>query len=116
MIQYRQGDLLIVKLTKEERAERLKWFDVDKAKRISDKVLALGEVTGHRHEVLGDSDLFEFREGQMYLKVNSTATIAHLDTMDKPTGDHDPVQLDEGEYIVQRQREFDGRQNFWVGD
>jgi hypothetical protein len=48
-----------------------------KAKRIDDMVLKHGEVTGHKHELVGDVQIFEL-DGVKYFAVGSDgATLTH---------------------------------------
>ena len=76
------------------------------AKKLSHKVLAEGEMTGHKHQVTeGDATLYE-HEGTLFLKVESdTATLTHEE--------HGPIVLPQGEFEVTIQREYtpDGWRN-----
>jgi hypothetical protein len=48
------------------------------AKPVGHRVLALGEVTGHKHEVLeADATLYVCPNGDMYLSAPSGATVQH---------------------------------------
>lgn len=82
---YRQGELIIKKIDKVV------------GKKLPHLVLAEGEVTGHKHEVVGDAELFE-KDGVLYLKVNEEAQVTHPE--------HDPITLPKGNYQVQPQREY----------
>ena len=76
------------------------------AKKLPHKVLAEGEMTGHKHQVTaGDATLYE-HEGTLFLKVESdTATLTHEE--------HGPIVLPQGEFEVTIQREYtpDGWRN-----
>ena len=92
---YRQGDVV------------LKFGKVPVgAKKLPHKVLAEGEMTGHKHQVTeGDAALYE-HEGTLFLRVESdTATLTHEE--------HGPIVLLQGEFEVTIQREYtpDGWRN-----
>jgi hypothetical protein len=97
---YRQGDVLIVPI--EEAAlprghEELPREPRDGRGRM---VLALGEVTGHAHAVVGPGHLM--REagplGPLLLHVPDGARVVHEE--------HGPIPLPKGWYRVNRQREY----------
>jgi len=85
---YRHGDVLIIPTKKKVQGEPQK-----KA------VLALGEVTGHSHQMTsGKSTLFRFKE-EMYLRVTSKrAALTHEE--------HAKIELPAGEYEVVIQRDY----------
>lgn len=87
--QYRQGDVLI---------ERVKTLPKECAK--ADRaVLALGEATGHCHQIETGAAMFVDVDGQKWLDVFSeTATVVHEE--------HGPVTLPRGRYRVTIQREY----------
>ena len=89
---YRHGDLIIrpVKMGLEEQGSQRKKLD--------HLVLAFGEATGHKHEVVeGDVELFE-EYGTLYLRVKSEeAKIAHPE--------HKPITLPKGTFRIDHQRE-----------
>ena len=66
------------------------------------KELAFGEVTGHAHRV-DVGELFETKEGQLYLKVDRLAHLTHEE--------HKTVTLNPGCYkvTIKRQYNADGR-------
>ena len=71
------------------------------AKRISDGVIARGEVTGHSHrcEVLDAVELYEVETGKMVLRVGENGvSIVHEE--------HRPVMLPQGDYEVTIDREY----------
>jgi len=82
---YRQGDLVVVEVRKVL------------GKKLDHLVLAEGEVTGHKHEIVGNAELFE-HDGTLYLKVNEMAELTHQE--------HGTILLPEGGYRVKRQREY----------
>lgn len=108
-MKFRQGDVLISKV---ERSE---------GKKKKDLVLAYGEVTGHRHQVMcekGEAELYE-KDGTIFLKVEadqvtlyhgSTEQIARQqagETLDYAKEDcHAAVTLPRGDYEIKIQREY----------
>ncbi len=87
-MQYRQGDILIERITTIPR----------QAVTRTDPVLAHGEATGHCHTVDGAVALYE-RDGVLYLRVGSEgATVTHQE--------HATISLVAGVYQVTRQREY----------
>src|SRR5262245_1122853 len=96
--QYRQGDVLVEKIAalpkgcKEVKAGRC--------------VLALGEVTGHAHEVL-DAIMYEGSDGKFYLRVDAPTDLVHTSARFglELSGDHGTVALEPGIYEVTRQAE-----------
>lgn len=86
---YRHGDVIIVPATIPAEAKEVK------AEKI---VLALGEVTGHSHQITkGAGQLFKFDE-KTYLKVTKRATLSHEE--------HKALQLPAGDYEVIIQNEY----------
>ncbi|BAU09816.1 hypothetical protein LEP3755_02910 [Leptolyngbya sp. NIES-3755] len=69
------------------------------AKRLSHLVLAEGEVTGHRHQIIdGIAELYE-KDHVLYLQVLSEiATLSHEE--------HHPIQLPQGTWEVRIQRQY----------
>ncbi len=86
-MKYRQGELLI------EKADGIK------GKKLSHRIIAEGEATGHKHEVItGEAELYE-DGGTLYLKVLSNeAELIHPD--------HNTVVLPKGDYKITTQREY----------
>ena len=84
---YRHGDLLI----KEAQ------IPAD-AKEVEDLVLAYGETTGHKHKLVGQVQVFESAD-QKYIHVEQSAQLVHEE--------HNPITIQEGDYVVVHEREFD---------
>jgi hypothetical protein len=61
------------------------------------KELAFGEVTGHAHRV-DVGELFETKEGQLYLKVDTLAKLSHEE--------HKTMTLDPGCYKITIKRQY----------
>ena len=88
-------------------------------------VLAEGERTGHRHAFYGGAMLF--RDDALARDVPSELYIGHVNVARGGAvlehgfgrglkGDHDPIRLPAGTYVVRRQREFTGRDTRRVYD
>lgn len=83
---YRQGDVGLIKISKIV------------GKKLKHLVLAVGEVTGHKHEVIDNAELYD-HEGTLFLKVNETTELTHQE--------HQTITLPKGDYEVRRQREYE---------
>lgn len=92
--QYRQGDVLIERVTKIVRKET-------KRKSLHRIVLAEGEATGHAHVLETDpkdpADWWKDGEEQ-FASVNGPAVVVHEE--------HSSIKLEEGTYKIIRQREY----------
>lgn len=98
MKMYRQGDVLIQEV-KEIPKEAVK---------ITDPVLAHGEVTGHKHQVVGAVQVMQSPR-QKYLEVEEDGgRLVHEE--------HGAVELPAGKYAVIRQREYNPQANRYVMD
>ena len=87
MNQYRHGDLLIVQVNEIPT----------EAKPKEGKVLAYGEVTGHKHQ-MDIGDLFETIDGKLYLRLKKDGNLTHEE--------HNRIKLPKGDYQVIHQREY----------
>ena len=87
----RHGDLLI------RRVESIPTT----AKPTNDAILAYGEVTGHKHRLVGQQvQVFQDEKTQIkYFQLGQQAELVHEE--------HKPIQLEEGTYMVVQEREFD---------
>jgi len=81
----RQGDVLLVKCEKVKGIKK-------------DNVLAIGEVTGHKHVITGQATVL-IHEGQQFLDVKGKTELVHEE--------HDTLEIPEGFYAVKLQREYD---------
>lgn len=93
--QYRQGDVFLTKLDKAPEG-------LTKAK---NKVLALGEATGHKHLVV-EGEVYVNSEGELFVQAFESTDLAHLNKVGAPA-DHDTYRIDEGWYAVGIEREWD---------
>jgi hypothetical protein len=97
---YRQGDILILPLSEEAaHATILGLSPVPRDSR-GRLVLALGEVTGHAHAVVGPGELYRSADplAPACLHVPSGARVVHEE--------HGAIPLPRGWYRVVRQREY----------
>jgi hypothetical protein len=95
-VQYRQGDVLLIKLSD---AEARRVHLEDRARPSTDRmILARGEATGHAHSVAGSTARLELRLAERYLTVWAPTELTHEE--------HAPIRLDPGFYRVVLQREF----------
>jgi hypothetical protein len=100
--QYRQGDVLIMKVDSMPPEAVPVEPDGDRV------VLAYGEVTGHAHALsVSGASLYEHTEGR-FLKVVAPSALVHEE--------HSPIELDPGIYKVIRQREYAPREVRFVSD
>jgi len=92
--QYRQGDILLIKVRPRPHAGATSVPPVD-----GRLILAYGEQTGHAHAIDATlAELFEEQQGQLYLRVARPAPLVHEE--------HAPIVVDPGWYSVIRQREY----------
>ena len=82
---FRHGELLI------------KPVNEIKGKKLNHLILAEGEATGHKHEVMGDAELYE-HEKTLYLHISDTSILTHPD--------HKTLELPIGDYEITTQREY----------
>ena len=94
--QVRQGDVLLDPTTLPTGAKLV---------RRGRLVLALGEATGHAHEVL-DGIMYE-KNGRFYLRVDTPTELAHTTSRQgrQLSDDHAPIALAPGTYEVVQQEE-----------
>lgn len=97
---YRQGDVLIVPIKESAVPAGHEGLPRESRDGRGRMVLALGEVTGHAHAVVGPGELL--REGgptdPLLLHVPDGARVVHEE--------HGPIALPKGWYRVIRQREY----------
>lgn len=84
--QARQGDLFFVPVKPEEV----------KGRKQKNNVIALGELTGHSHELVEGEVLQD--KGTKFLVLSKASKVVHQE--------HNPVALEKGTYKVTRQREY----------
>jgi len=86
-MQIRHGDVLITKVDTMP----------DSVIQLKRKELAYGEVTGHAHRI-DVGDLFETKDGQLYLKVSELTRVSHEE--------HKTITLHPGIYHVTQKRQY----------
>ena len=94
--QFYQGDIAFL-----GRAELPK-----DAKRIKTRPIAVGEQTGHNHEVLGPHTMYEVADGTVWVVAQPGAVSAHPDHGIVTDRKINPVPI-EGTYEIRRQTEVD---------
>ncbi len=108
----RQGDLLIVKIP-------VKLEGLDKLRASTDKVLAVGEVTGHKHQLTGSVQIYDnveretvgqlmsHRDAVEYLDqaIPSKCFIANSDQQ-LVHQEHKAIDIEKGAYVVINEREY----------
>lgn len=92
----RQGDILLIKVEELPRG----------VNEVGDKVLAYGEVTGHKHQVQQQIQVFR-EEASQQTYVQGKGLLVHEE--------HDSIPLN-GTYRVVRQREYSPLENRLVQD
>jgi hypothetical protein len=97
---YRQGDVLILPLAEEAASAAIVGLPTAARDARGRLVLALGEVTGHAHAVVGPGELYRSVDplAPDYLHVPSGGRVVHEE--------HGPISLPRGWYGVVRQREY----------
>lgn len=88
-------------------------MNLTNAKKVANKIIARGEVSGHAHIAVGDVDVLEL-DGGIYLDVKGEAAIKHLleevfvkEGKEVWTEEHADIQLQPGVYKYVPQVEFD---------
>ena len=87
----RQGDVLLRKIK-----------ELPKGIKVKDKILALGEGTGHSHRFDASNPnaiVFIDTDGKQYVQLVETSELIHEE--------HENVMIPEGNYEVIQQREYD---------
>ncbi len=97
---FRQGDVILIRTDKEKSYAG----DV-----IQSNVIAEGEVTGHKHEVI-DGKVYGHRwdSNVRYIESNQDTVLVH--------NEHKPIKLGEGFFEIRIQREYDELNNKFVAD
>lgn len=86
---YRQGDVLIMRVDSIPA----------EAQPAPDLILAHGEVTGHKHQILDAKRVKRYvAERLQYLAVKAKVQVQHEE--------HSPITLPPGEYVVMIQQEY----------
>ena len=95
---YRQGDVLLIKTEERE----------DLNNEVS-PVLAEGEITGHKHEIVGGSVVtHSWSTGRKFVRSSGDTVITHPE--------HGHIKLSKGLFEFRLQREYDELTNRYVAD
>jgi len=99
-ISYRQGDVLLIRVKEE---------DIRLEKETISSVLAEGEATGHKHEILnGTVHNRQWSSSDKYVCSNGDTVLAHPE--------HGHIKIDQGLWEVRVQREYDELSNHYIAD
>ena len=91
---YRQGDVLIFEVP----PEHIKNYSTKVRHNGEDIILALGEVTGHRHRI-SSAYVTEYKDGRRrLLDVHKQSKVLHEE--------HNPIPLPPGTYEVKIERQY----------
>ncbi len=96
---YRQGDIILKKISKEEFEKKGRELIPNK---ISQQfVIARGETTGHSHRLVDFEEAFILQDesGRFYLNLPVKARVIHEE--------HAPIELEDGYYEIWREQEYD---------
>lgn len=96
MVQYRQGDVAFEKVD-----------ELPQVKKLNTNVVAVGESQNHAHVMSDNAELFEDKDGVLYVKAPKNSVLRHVNTGTDTKAEHDEIAIEEGYYRVIIQREFD---------
>ncbi len=72
-------------------------------KPIDTVIIAEGEKTGHKHQLQGNVTVYKQEPNALYFEVKTSAELVHQE--------HKTIQIPEGVYMVQQEREFNPFEN-----
>lgn len=89
LLPIRQGDVVMIPI------KRIP----ENAKKLKDKIMAYGEVTGHTHRFIEPKNIDRYElDGKLYLQVRVSSTIIHEE--------HNPLIIPVGDYQQIQEREY----------
>ena len=98
---FRHGDLLIVKISSIPKS----------ASQTSTNIIAVGEKTGHNHELNGSHQIYELG----YPTLNGvTGYFAAKQDLEVKHPEHNTIQIPKGNYAVVHEREYNLLNNFEI--
>jgi len=84
----RQGDILLKEIKQ-----------IPKGLKKKDNILAYGEVTGHKHKLVGNARVLIDNNGRQFIDVVESSDLQHEE--------HHNLVVDIGKYEIIQQREYD---------
>lgn len=111
--QFRQGDVWIERIANadDEIGTAMKPVNRENGR----VILAHGEVTGHAHAIASPKAALFMDTGTYGASASIDAGAPGLlkvdETVDLTHEEHDPISLEPGQYIVRRQREYEGSEH-----
>ena len=102
MTQYRQGDILLVRVPAPSFREEGHRLRIDARALVDGRlILAYGEATGHAHAIEAPTAelLVDASGRRRFLRTTERSRLVHEE--------HDPIDLDPGWYEVVRQRQYE---------
>ena len=93
---YRQGDVLIRQIKEIPK----------KSKKLNHRILAYGEATGHKHELI-TGDLYD-ADGVLFFSIAAETDLIHQE--------HEPITIPAGDYEAVRQKEYSPERIRYVRD
>ena len=115
---YAQGDIVLERVPDGTSGAKAIASAIDPDNSV---VLARGEMTGHRHRFLPNSNVLFFRDDALARDIPSRLYLGHVKIADKGGAElrheeHETIKLPQGTYRVRRQREFDAGEARIVAD
>ena len=90
---YRHGDLTIKQVAKIP----------DNVIQLSTNIIALGEKTGHNHQLVGQVQVYETPDKQIHFEASQDVIVKHQE--------HNTLKIAKGNYVVIHEREYDPFKN-----
>ena len=90
---YRHGDLTIKQVSKIPES----------ATQLSTTIIALGEKTGHHHQLVGQVQVYETPDKQVLFEAKQDVIVKHQE--------HNTLKIAKGNYVVIHEREYDPFKN-----
>ena len=86
---FRHGDLLIREIKELPKG----------LKKIDSKVLAFGEITNHSHQLIGQCQVMENKEGKKFFQAQEEVELTHQE--------HKTLKIEKGVFEVLTEREYE---------
>ena len=77
---------------------------------LSTNIIAMGEKTGHNHQISGPAQVYETPDKQKYFQANKEIFLKHQE--------HNSLRIQAGRYVIISEREYDPFEDIqvWVED